>query len=748
MAAKRTAPKTEQEQMNERLQRSENLLNKLDEDDSKSRKVCGVDYIDSLVDVLGLMKIEWTGRACYIRTMDGKNNSENILAEPPLPYIYLSENPAPEMVSHLVNLYFVHVHPYVPIIHKSDFLSRLNDKSNPNSPLLLCSVLAMGARYSDDPNVRLDPAKPETAGLIFYNRAKELLEDFMDAPRLSTVQSQLLMLKFQEGIRRSGFFFRSWLCFGLIIRMAQALGLDRNYDKWDAHISRADMITRKRVWQTCFVYDQFMSGAQGRDFAISLQTAGIELPTKEDFEDEQELQIQTDFVHFVRLTRILSGVISSIVPVGSGSSHPNWSSNPKLQILDTALDAWSQALPSRLRCQQPADNNNGLVPQAPFSHFAGFLNILYHTVSILLHRPYISSMDYGRVSQNNVNHANICTMAANSISQISQIMNDQWGSFVFQYPIRGGNYGTYCLVAASMIHLVNMSSPDLRFSQPAHDHFLSALEALKMCIEHSAAWDLRDKVQALEAAFHARKTCQPYGLIFHPGSHPGSPGANVHMNRRRPQMPRRRTNMPNVQDSNALADENGNLLSNSFPDNFSQFSPQSSSPPHFHERSLYMLTEDSDHNTLTKNFEFIPPQDSRDENSLLTTPISHIPMAGLTGPIANQFNPLISLDNAKRPFDVNGLSANGTIWDPNSLFLWTNTNGQHIWTENGGISPLSANTPISAASPPENQTPEHGSPYSHGSPEGSAVDPVVVASQNHEEVILTPESVAWYGTTV
>ncbi|PKB97684.1 hypothetical protein RhiirA5_467133 [Rhizophagus irregularis] len=35
MAMKRTAPKTEQEQMDERLQRSENLLNKLDEEDSK-----------------------------------------------------------------------------------------------------------------------------------------------------------------------------------------------------------------------------------------------------------------------------------------------------------------------------------------------------------------------------------------------------------------------------------------------------------------------------------------------------------------------------------------------------------------------------------------------------------------------------------------------------------------------------------------------------------------------------------------
>ncbi|CAG8454418.1 66_t:CDS:2 [Acaulospora colombiana] len=676
MAAKRTTPKTEQEQMNEKLQRSENLLNKLDENDSKSRKniAHGVDYFDSLVDVLGQMRIEYSGQACYIRTMEGgmlKDGPESFFTEPPLPYHCPVENLAPETISHL-----------------ADFLSRLNDdKNNPISPLLLYSVFAIASRYSDDPSVRLDPAKPETAGIIFYNRARELLDDFLDAPRLSTVQSQILMLKFQERIRRSGFFFRSWIYFGLIVRMAQDLGLDKNYDKWNLRMSRGDLISRKRVWQVCFIYDQFMSSVQGRDVAISLQTTGIELPTKEDYEDEQELQIQTDFVHLVRLTKILSSVMSGILPAGSGTVAQAWSSNPKLQILDTALDAWLQALPPRLR------------------------------------------------------------LAANSISQISRAMLDQWGPLVFQYPIRGGNYGTYCLVAASMIHIVNMSSPDLRFSQPAHDYFLSALSVLKVCVEHSAAWELRDKIRGLEAAFQTHKACQSYGLLFHPGSHPESPGVNGHMNRRRSQMqgPRRHATMPNAQDSTVPSDVNNHLLSGNLP--------QSSSPPHFRERSLYMLADSSDHHTFapdSKQFEFISPQDSMDENSLLATPISHIPMPELAGtimPASNQFNPLISLDHAKRQVDMNGLGTNGTIWDANSLLLWTNPNGQHIWTNNGGISPLSTSTPLSATSPSGHQTPEHGSPYPLGSPVGSAIDPVVVASQNSEDIMLTPESVAWYSAT-
>ncbi|CAG8477911.1 11316_t:CDS:2 [Diversispora eburnea] len=640
MTVKRTTPKTEQEQMDEKLQRSESLLQKLDDCDIKSRKVNGVGYVDLLTDVLGHMKIECNGRASYIYSMEGKMMEEGgspellLLTEPPLPYHYpLSStgNPTPEMASHLINLYFIHVHPYIPILHKDNFLRRLNDKSNPISPLLLYTVFALGAKYVNDPSVCLDPTKSETAGIPFYRKAKDLLDDFLDVPRLSTIQAQILLLKFQEGIRRPGFFFRSWLCFGTIIRMAQDLGLDKNFDKWDLRISKEDKIVRKRIWQVCFLCDQFMSGAQGREIAITLSNTDIELPKKEDYGDAQELQIQTDFVHIVRLTKILSSVMPVISPAGSSGT---WSSNPKLHILDTVLDAWLQALPPRLRCQLPTDNNSGTLPQPPSSHFAGFLNILYHTIIILLHRPYLA--DSGKVSQQNPNHLNICTVAANSISQITQVMLEQWGANVFQYPIRGGNYGTYCLVAASMIHLVNMSSNDLRFSQPAHDYLSSTLSVLKVCVEQSAAWELRDKVQGLEIAFTTQRARQSFGLLFHPGSPNDTNGGQMNNlnNRRRPPMPRRRATTPNTQSQQqspgltTVTEVNQQMLSSSLPDNFTQF-PRSS--PHFQERPLYIITENS---------------------------------------------------------------ASG------------------------------------------HQTPEQGSPYSHGSPVGSVVDPVIVASQNHDDMML------------
>ena len=100
----------------------------------------------------------------------------------------------------------------------------------------------------------------------------DLQDEFFDTPRLSTVQALVLMLKYQEGIRRPGFFYRSWVHFGTITRMVQDPGLNRSFDKYSYPISNEDMIARKRVWQVCFLCDQFMSGAQGMHYAI---TAGL-----------------------------------------------------------------------------------------------------------------------------------------------------------------------------------------------------------------------------------------------------------------------------------------------------------------------------------------------------------------------------------------------------------------------------------------------------------------------------------------
>jgi len=348
------------------------------------------------------------------------------------------------------------------------------------------------------------------------------------------------------------------------------------------------------------------------------------------------------------------------------------------------------------------------------------------------------------VKSPNSRHLGMCTTSANSISQIAQKMFEHWGPVVFQYPLRGGNYGVYCLVAASMIHLVNMSSPNIRISRSAHDHLLRTLGVLKICVEHSAAWDLRDKVHGLEAAFSAQQVRQQsVAMLFHPGSQPDSPNLTGRTSR---PMPKRRATTQNTEDRSVETSQQ--FLSSSLPSNFSHY-PQTASPPHFHERPLYILAEDPSQpnqhafapdSEQLNHFDFMAAQHTLDENTLIATQLGQISMAspGLNAPItvatSGGFNPMLPLNNSKQ------IDINGTFWDANSLFIWNNApTTQQMWNQNGGISPLSIST---SPSPSGHRSPDHGSPasieqqYSQsntGSP-NSVVDPIIVASQNPEDL--------------
>jgi hypothetical protein len=49
------------------------------------------------------------------------------------------------------DLYFTHVHPYVPVLCKTVFYQQWNTDRNAISPLILEAIFAMGGRLAEDP---------------------------------------------------------------------------------------------------------------------------------------------------------------------------------------------------------------------------------------------------------------------------------------------------------------------------------------------------------------------------------------------------------------------------------------------------------------------------------------------------------------------------------------------------------------------------------------------------------------------
>lgn len=126
------------------------------------------------------------------------------------------EMPPKDLSDHLLNLYFSYFYPLLPLLHKKSFMESVHDDRKPSPPpILLNAIYAVASRVSPDERVRSISSKPETAGDIFFERARMLLDLEWDSFRVYTVQSLLLMSSHQNGALKTT---RGWLYSGMVCK--------------------------------------------------------------------------------------------------------------------------------------------------------------------------------------------------------------------------------------------------------------------------------------------------------------------------------------------------------------------------------------------------------------------------------------------------------------------------------------------------------------------------------------------------
>ncbi|ORZ19604.1 fungal-specific transcription factor domain-domain-containing protein [Absidia repens] len=204
----------------------------------------------------------------------------------------------------LLSAYFAHVHPYFPMIHKDSFLLDVHNQS----PLLLNAMYAVAEQwvhidlFSSDTGLGQTTPQPPP-GLKYYQDAISLVELYTDAPRLSTIQALLLIVKYHELVRRSGFFYRTQFYFDLVVRMCKDLGLPRILPPTcQVHPILAEQ--RRRVFWIAYVYDLLMSTELGTPAMFSMDECTVELPNLLD--DERNSREQHDTVlYFHWMTMVI-----------------------------------------------------------------------------------------------------------------------------------------------------------------------------------------------------------------------------------------------------------------------------------------------------------------------------------------------------------------------------------------------------------------------------------------------------------
>lgn len=144
-----------------------------------------------------------------------KGPNDAITGTPKIPFaVDPYDTPPKDLSDHLLELYFRYFYTFLPIVHKKSFMEAVNNDNIPSPPpILLNAIYAVASRVSPDIRVRSIPSKPETAGDVFFERARMLLDFEWDSFRVYTVQSLLIMSSHQNGALKTT---RGWLYSGMV----------------------------------------------------------------------------------------------------------------------------------------------------------------------------------------------------------------------------------------------------------------------------------------------------------------------------------------------------------------------------------------------------------------------------------------------------------------------------------------------------------------------------------------------------
>ncbi|KIY01559.1 uncharacterized protein Z520_03111 [Fonsecaea multimorphosa CBS 102226] len=384
-----------------------------------------------------------------------------------------------ELAIHLLELHWSRQHHTLLLTYRPAIIRDLLRNGPHCSRFLLHAIFACTSKFSARVEVRDDPSDPSTAGRRFFRRCDELLaeDSLLIYPKLPTVVGLLLL---GSSYNAKGETSKGWLYTGYALRMVYDLGL--HLDPKETSDSPEQVEIRRRVFWGAFVSDKLQSLYLGRPAAINLRDSHVSRDFMDTLE-EQELYVPykdpkypspqttspflglpiysvSTFQQLCLLSKIMTKIINTFYVVGATPRNAQAS----LQLVDNALQAWRENLPTNL------DFQPRLLQSDPTSYPPpNLMNVhaLYHSLLILLHRPFISdghlrstatpSLSWGR-----------CTSAARSITSIALA----WKT---AYSLRGAPYLlSYAIYVACTIHVRNAAADASSGNNREHTSLLAA----------------------------------------------------------------------------------------------------------------------------------------------------------------------------------------------------------------------------------------------------------------------------------
>ncbi|KAL6236491.1 hypothetical protein BDW75DRAFT_229421 [Aspergillus navahoensis] len=193
--------------------------------------------------------------------------------------------PDDKILSHVLEAYFIYIHPWTPVIHEGRLRRRLlNDCERENLYLVIQSMILVARRYIED---------TETASYLASlmknseNMRDWLVSQAMKQPSVEHLQALVIIASNDIG---SGEAFQAWPLVGSLSRMVEYLQLTVEHDEAFQHpfcqpykvlpppTDWTEAEERRRIFWAIFALDRFCSVSMGWNTSLTADDVRRRLP--------------------------------------------------------------------------------------------------------------------------------------------------------------------------------------------------------------------------------------------------------------------------------------------------------------------------------------------------------------------------------------------------------------------------------------------------------------------------------------
>ncbi|KAJ7600730.1 fungal-specific transcription factor domain-containing protein [Mycena floridula] len=332
--------------------------------------------------------------------------------------------PEPDLLIDLVNLTFANANAFWPLFHKPTF-DRLIQQGkhlvHREFGMIVLTVCAIGARYSNDPRVFHDSGGQGglSTGWQYFRQVSLIRSSFMKPTSLYELQLYCMHMFYMKGTSKAE---SCWITLGIAIRLALDIGLHRKKPNAGRRTVESELWIR--VFWTLVGADIYMSSHMGRPRGFNSEEYDQDLPAECDDEywetEDPALAFKQPpgkpskvscWLCYLKLLHIMAYINRTVY--STSTNHP-WlnislpkDNNVVVQI-DSALNEWLDAIPDHLKWD-PHRQDTFFFDQSAVLYAA------YYYVQILLHKPFIgSSPNHSPMESTSFPSLAICANAARS----------------------------------------------------------------------------------------------------------------------------------------------------------------------------------------------------------------------------------------------------------------------------------------------------------------------------------------------